>query len=156
MAGGETRAHERRSGRGATEPLGQHQGWRKRAKGAMADQERHARSEGPLAGRGLPPRSGRHELQPDRAGRRAELGVMTGASTFLPDDPVIATTRFALQFQKSFQKAAKTWPVLNYNSQKPHVTLTLKLLGYTLALEHKYKWDGLMRRSIYVSLDLTF
>ena len=156
MAGGEARARGRRSGRGTTELLGQHRGWRKRATGTMADQERRARSEGRFVGRGLPLGSGRHELRPSRGGRRAKLGVVTGASALSPDDPVVGTTRFALQYRKSFQKAAKTWPILNYNSQKPHVALTLKLLGYTLALEHKYKWDGLMRRSIYVSLGLTF
>ena len=136
--------------------LGQHRGWRKRATGAMADQERRASLEGRLAGRGLPLGSGWHELQPGMGGRRAKLGVAAGASVLSPDDLVVGTTRFALQFRKSFQKSAKTWPILNYNSQKPHVALTLKLLCYTLTLEHKYKWDGLMRRSIYVSLDLTF
>ena len=102
MAGGEARARGRRSGRGTEELLGQHRGWRKRATGAMADQERRARSEGRLAGRGLPPGSRRHELQPGRGGRRAEVGVTTGASVLSSDDPVVGTTRFALQFQKSF------------------------------------------------------
>ena len=153
MAGGEARARGRRSGKGTTELLGQHRGWRKRATGAMDYQERRARSEGRLAGWGLPPGSGQHELQPGRGGRRAEVGAATGASVLSPDDPVVGTTRFALQFQES---SAKTWLVLNYNSQKPHVALALKLLGYTLALEHMYKWDGLMRLSIYVSLDLNF
>ena len=53
-------------------------------------------------------------------------------------------------------RAAKIWPILNYMSQQPHAILTLKLLGYTLISKHKYRWDGFMRWSIYVSLDLTF
>ena len=35
-------------------------------------------------------------------------------------------------------KAANICPVLNYMSQEPHETLTLKLLGYTLVSKHKY------------------